>query len=310
MLCFAIVVINPNSLKRAPWPLPMPWDLSFFQWVGSVTLTGTWIGFLTGERKLLFPIQEWTLCYEVQFYIVIGILMTLSGRRFFQAMAFLTAAVAAIDFVVICYPIPIRGFIFDEHWFMFAAGVGLYWDLHCATSRQANTFRMIACSVLVGLAIVATTTTIFGQGSQFSAWRVAEALVFAGVLWFLKRHDERIASLTFLNGFKSCVVICYSIFLTHLFPAKILSQQLSYLGYHDDSSILFVCIPMTLTMSVALGYVFYVLVERRFHAGRCEFARQQPVPNAIKTPDAPRETLEFKQLHRATPSNFSGKEAA
>ncbi|MEI8021728.1 MAG: acyltransferase, partial [Schlesneria sp.] len=227
LICFAMDFINPGSLKRAPWPLSMPWDLSFFQWFGSATLTGTWIGFLTGESRLLFPIQAWTLCYETQFYVVIGILLALSGRRFFRGVAFLTAAVAAVDFLVICYAIPIRGFFFDEHWFMFAAGVGLYWDLHCATSRQAAAFRMIACSVLVGLTVLAATTTIFGHESQFSAWRVVEALGFAGVLWFLKRYDEPIASLSFLNGFKFCGVICYSIYLTHIFPVKFLSQQLS-----------------------------------------------------------------------------------
>ena len=310
LICFAIDFINPGSLKRAPWSLPMPWDLSFFQWVGSATLTGTWIGFLTGESKLLFPIQAWTLCYETQFYVVIGILLALSGRRFFQAIVFLTGAVAAVDFLVICCPIPIRGFFIDEHWFMFAAGVGLYWDLHCATSRQARAFRMIACSVLVGLTVLAATTTIFGHGSQFSAWRVVEALGFAGLLWFLKRYDDRIASLSFLNGFKSCGVICYSIYLTHLFPVKLLSLQLSYLGYNDDSSFVFVCIPLTLTMSIVLGSVFHVSVERRFLAGRFQIALKQPGSNAIKTSDTPCETLEFRQLHRATPSNSSGKKAA
>ncbi len=310
LICFAVNFINPGSLKRAPWPLPMPWDLSFFQWVGSATLTGTWIGFLTGESKLLFPIQAWTLCYETQFYVVIGILLALSGRRFFQAIAFLTAAVATVDFVVICYSIPIRGFFVDEHWFMFAAGVGLYWDLHCATSSQAKAFRMIACSVLVALAVLAATTSIFGHGSQFSAWRVVEAMGFAGVLWFLKRYDERIASLSFLNGFKLCGVICYSIYLTYLFPLKLLSRQLAYLGYNDDWSIALVCIPMTLTMSVVLGYVFHVSVERPFLTGRYELARKQQRSNAIKTPDTPGETLEFRQLRRATPSNSSGKKAA
>ena len=289
----------------------MPWDLSFFQWVGSVTLTGTWIGFLTGEPKLHFPIQEWTLCYETQFYVVIGILVALSGRRFFQAMACLTVAVATVDFLVVCYPIPIRGFFFDEHWFMFAAGVGLYWDLHCATSKQASIFRTIACSVLVGLTIVASTTTIFGHGSQFSAWRVVEAFGFAGLLWFLKRYDDRIAKLHFLNGFKSCGVICYSIYLTHLFPAKFLSQALSYLGYHDNSSIVFVGIPLTLTVSILLGYVFHIFVERRFLNRLYEVACKPPRSQATKTPGQPRETLEFHQFHRRpAPSNPPGNVAA
>jgi peptidoglycan/LPS O-acetylase OafA/YrhL len=310
LICFVIDFFSPSSLKRAPWPLPMPWDLSFFQWVGSVTLTDTWIGSLTGESKMHFPIQEWTLCYEMQFYVVIGVLLALSGHRFFQAVAFLTAGVATLDFLVLCYPIPVRGFFFDEHWFMFAAGVGLYWDLHCATPKQARFFRMFAVSVLVGLTILATTTTIVGNGSQFSAWRVVKAIGFAGLLLFLKTYDERIASLYYLNGFKSCGVICYSIYLTHLFPAKFLSQQLSFLGYHDNWSIAFVCIPLTLTMSVLLGYVFHVSVERRFLIGHYDLARRQPRSNAIKTSDTPCETLYFNQLNRAASTNSPVKKAA
>ena len=169
---------------------------------------------------------------------------------------------------------------------------------------------MLACLVLVGLTVLAATTTIFGHGSQFSAWRVVEAMGFAGLLWFLKRYDERIDSLTFLNGFKSCGVICYSIYLTHLFPTKFLSQQLAYLGYNDDWSIAFVCIPLTLTMSIVVGYIFHVSAERPFLTGYFELARKQPRSNAIKTPDTSGETLEFRQLRRATPSNSSGKKAA
>ncbi|MEI8019636.1 MAG: hypothetical protein WCH39_15630, partial [Schlesneria sp.] len=87
-------------------------------------------------------------------------------------------------------------------------------------------------------------------------------------------------------------------------------EQLSYLGYYDDWSIAFVCIPLTLTMSVVLGYVFHVSVERRFVTCRYEIVPEQPGSNAIKTSGTPRETLAFSQLHRAIPSNSSGKKAA
>ncbi len=310
LICFAIDFFSPDSLRRAPWPLPMPWDLTFFQWVGSITLTNTWIGFLTGQPKLDFPIQQWTLCYEMQFYVVIGVILSLVGRRFFQATAILTAVIAAVDILVLCYPVPIRGFFFDEHWFMFAAGVGLYWDLHCATPNQSIVFRITACGALVGLTTLASTTTIFGNGSPFSAWRVVEAMGFAGLLLFLKKYDVRIASLNCLSGFKFCGVICYSIYLTHLFPTKFLNQQFAFLGYHDDWSIVFVCMPLTLVMSVSLGYIFHVLVERRFLISRSELPRQQTGSNAIKMSDAPCETVTFNQFHLAASSKPPVKKAA
>ena len=310
LICFAIDFFSPNSLKRAPWPLPMPWDLSSFQWVGNITLTNTWIGFLTGQPKLSFPIQQWTLCYEMQFYVLIGVILSLSGRRFFPVTAILTVVIAAVDALLLRFPIPVRGFFFDEHWFMFAAGVGLYWDLHCAGPKQRIAFRIAACGVFVGLATLALTTTIFGNGSQFSAWRVVEAIGFAGLLLFLKKYDVQIASLRFLNVFQFCGAICYSIYLTHLFPTKVLSQQLSYLGYHDDWSIVFVCIPLTLVMSVALGYIFHVLVERRFLLGHSELPRRQPVSDAVKSSETPSELLSFNDFQRAAASRRPMKKAA
>jgi len=188
--------------------------------------------------------------------------------------------------------------------------VALYWDLHCATTKQATIFRMIAFSVLVGLTTLASTTTIFGNGSQFSAWRVVAAMGFAGLLLFLKRYDERIASLNYLDGLKLCGVICYSIYLTHLFPVKLLCQQLSFLGYRDDWSIFCMCIPLTLTMSILLGYVFHVSVERRFLDVRYNIANKESRSNPHRTSETPRETPGLEEFHRDAPANPPVKKAA
>src|SRR5262249_47245501 len=133
--CFAIDRVYPGLLTMTPWPLPVPWELSPLQWLGCVSLTGTWIGYFTGQETLCFPIQSWTLCYEEQFYAVAGILMAFSGRHFFRMAGLITAAVFAIDTSVLIFDFNVKGFFFDEYWFMFAAGIGVYWCLHCASKR-------------------------------------------------------------------------------------------------------------------------------------------------------------------------------
>ena len=86
--CFDIDRVYPGLLKMTPWPLPVPWELTPAQWLGCVTLTGTWLGYFTGPPpELCFPIQSWTLCYEEQFYAMIGVMLAFSGRHFFRVAA-------------------------------------------------------------------------------------------------------------------------------------------------------------------------------------------------------------------------------
>ena len=218
---------------------------------------------------------------KFSFYVVFGILLGCSGHRFFRAIAILTIIIAVLDTLFLCYQIRIRGLCIDEHWYMFAVGIGLFWDLNKATSRQAIWGRMIVALAMIVLSILASTTTIFGMGSQFSAWRIIEAVSFATLLLCLKRYDERIARISGLNWLKSCGVMCYSIYLTHLFPGKLLSQQLISAGFSDDLSIVLICIPLALSMSISLGYIFHTLVERRFLTGSVQ--RHSPIPASIET---------------------------
>ena len=162
--------------------------------------------------------------------------------------------------------------------------------------------QSVLIASIVGLLILARTTTLFGNGSQFSALRVVGALGFAQLLVWLKRHDERINNLKWLNWLKSCGVMCYSIYLVHLFPGKLLSQLMLIAGYRSDASILFICIPMALATSIALGYLFHVTVERRFltsHRGNRVQPRNQgtqlELPEMVPNLDPPRWTLSFQE---------------
>ena len=230
-------------LQQSPWAIPVPWELSFSQWLGCITLSGTWIGYLTGEPQLCFPMQSWTLCYEEQFYAVVGLLLALSGTKFFRIATILTASIVAIDAAALMFHVPIHGVFFDEHWLMFAAGVGVYWALNCATPRQSAMFQFSLIGAIIGLGLLASRTSIFGEHSHVSGWRVVAALGFALVLTWLKRYDEKIVALTSLNWLKSCGIMCYSIYLVHLVPAKLIGQSMRIAGYDGSISILFICVP-------------------------------------------------------------------
>ena len=98
---------------------------------------------------------------------------------------------------------------------------------------------------------------------------------FAQLLIWLKRYDEHVENAKWLNWLKSCGVMCYSIYLVHLFPGKLISQVLLVTGFHNDASILFICVPLALAVSISLGYLFHVTVEHHFLTSNRE-SRVQP----------------------------------
>lgn len=263
-LCCAFEYLVPGRLGSAPWPVTMPWDMNFIQWFGSLTLTGTWCGRLLGESAACYPIQAWSLCYEEQFYAVIGTLLLLGGRHLFRATAILTGLVLLVDLICLRTGLNIKGFFFDEHWLMFAAGVGVFWTVNRATRLQAHWYFALLVSAIFALFAASFTTSLFGHGSQFSAWRVISALGFALLLTTLKKADRQIANWVRLDWLKSCGVMCYSIYLIHLFPCKIISLELIRAGFRDDLSTLLLTIPLCLVTAISLGYIFHQLVERRF----------------------------------------------
>ena len=72
--------------------LAEPLSLRPLQWLGNVTLTESW-RYLLGlpGRRYLFE-HIWILCYEEQFYVIVGLIMIASYRRVF----FLAAAIVAV----------------------------------------------------------------------------------------------------------------------------------------------------------------------------------------------------------------------
>lgn len=101
-------IIWPISFSDRFHPINRPWEDSLYAWFGSRTLTETWRSHVIGDKTYLLFGHLWTLCYEEQFYVVVGVLLSISRRRFFMNALGLTALV-----VVVCTTIPkhvIKGF--------------------------------------------------------------------------------------------------------------------------------------------------------------------------------------------------------
>src|SRR5207342_3649324 len=105
-------IVSPMTLK--PW-----------QWLGNITLTEGWRGSILWRGGAgWWHGHTWSLGYEEQFYLVVGILLLTTGQRWLRAAGALTACMAI---AYIFLPLgPVAGFFVDGSWLFFAYGLALY----------------------------------------------------------------------------------------------------------------------------------------------------------------------------------------
>ncbi len=239
-------------LSSPPWAQLRPWWYSPSQWFGNLTLTETWRHYVFGSARAHFPGQAWTLCYEEQFYFVTGLLLACCATRFFAGAALVSAATIAAMIVSRVSGVSIDGFFFDGSWLLFAAGVLAYYQINHAGRAGAR----VAQAVLVLAVPVSMIYSPMG-GS-------VPALALAAALPLLHPLDARIASTPLLRPLELCGQMCYSLYLVHQIPVKAVSTALREAGVTSPWATLTITVPLCILVSVALGWLFHIAVERRF----------------------------------------------
>jgi peptidoglycan/LPS O-acetylase OafA/YrhL len=253
-------------LSGGAWPQYRPTWFSGSQWIGNVTLTESWRYHLFGGMKGQFVGQAWTLCYEEQFYFVTGMLLLFSRRWFFPGIAIVSIATGLAAAWAQGAGVHVDGFFFDGSWLLFAVGVAVFYRLRYATGRQA-----VALDALLLLAIPLSmwlSVPIYGAITGFA---------FAAALPWLYRFDRNMAASAALKPLLVCGQMCYSLYLVHQIPVKAVSTALYRNGATGPLSTLTIVIPASIALSVGLGWIFHVAVERRF--------LNTPVPEPAAAPD-------------------------
>jgi len=252
--CFFVLDYGWSSplLSSSPWMQYRPWWYSPSQWIGNLTLTETWRHYLFGSPRGHFPGQAWTLCYEEQFYFVMGMLLLVSRKRFFAGVALVSALTAGVALLCRSAGVPIEGFFFDGSWLLFAAGVAAYYRLHHASSGTATALTWL----LIGAVPVSWffPVPIYGATVGFC---------FAAALPALYEAERRFGSYRF-PPLVTCGRMCYSLYLVHQIPVKAVSMALYRAGVTSAAATLAVTVPSAVAVSLGLGWTFYQLVERRF----------------------------------------------
>jgi peptidoglycan/LPS O-acetylase OafA/YrhL len=246
----------------APAHVPGPQSLTFGQWFGNVTLTETWRWHVTGgvERWILSP--AWTLCYEEQFYAVVGLVLLAAPRYFFGTFVWVSIFVGVGLFAFPSLGIRTEGLFLDGQWLMFAAGLLAYYALNYASARG----RFWSC-VALGFGVLCAVA----EPRLLLRPRVGEpnlsflaAFVFALFIIMAKRWDGFLTSARCLRPLRFCGVMCYSLYLVHWPVVTVVGHLFDVLGVKHPAAVLGVTVPACVAVAVSVAWLFHVLVERRF----------------------------------------------
>lgn len=264
---FAIVVtllvgLASTSVFESCKQLPRVASFTAADWIGNFAAATSWLPKLSGGESNYLLLNTWTLCYEEQFYVVTGLLLLCSPRRFFLLAYIVAGVTIAVRHGCRTAGVPTNGFFFDGHWLMFAAGILLYQRINYLTGRTAW-MAIMALGMAAAYGLGERLLTIDPHDKHMGEY-IFVAATFAIFLSVIKRWDDSIANHWSLAPFRWCGKISYSIYLTH-FPITVLAACLiGMLGIHHDGHVFLITIPICLALSLPLSWIFYQLVERHF----------------------------------------------
>ena len=253
-------LIIPGILSSQPVPYLRPWWYSGWQWLGSLTLTETWRHHLVGGPRGNFPGHAWTLCYEEQFYAVMGFLLVVAPRRLFAAIACVTLSVVLIVLLAGEW-MPIEGFFFDGSWLLFAAGIIVYYKINYASRITSRLIDVLFLAGLLHAMFGPIPIAAFDHNQRVNAIAaLATALLFS----VLHRWDLYFEGMAMLRPLAFCGKICYSMYLIHPPLVRCVGKSFHRLGVRGDLATLTLTTPISIAISIVAAWVFYTMVERRF----------------------------------------------
>jgi peptidoglycan/LPS O-acetylase OafA/YrhL len=245
----------PGLLSDRLNPITMPWRLGPWNWLGNLTLTETWLGPLSG-REQFFLGPAWTLCFEEQFYAVTGMLLVVCRRRFFSG----ALAVTGLTMFARLTNLTVPGVFIDGRWFMFAAGIAVYW----AVNYPPGAGRRIAVGLVVGGLGYAVLHPPLPGGDPGHYKELLAAFVFALAIMALRRWDGKLARHPLLRPLMFCGTLCFSLYLLHWPITKAISHGAVLAGFTGGPWTVLVVIPVCCGCSIATARLFHRVVERRF----------------------------------------------
>jgi peptidoglycan/LPS O-acetylase OafA/YrhL len=243
--------------------LPRWQEWTLWNWLGNVSATESWQYHLSGTRVSYLMKNTWTLCYEEQFYAIVGLFLFLASGRFLGASLLLCGLTLACRHIARWQGWDLDGWFFQGHWLLFAAGIFLHHQLTHATRRQwwatSGLFLLGIC-----YAVVDRQFGAIDEGDKHLDEYLFVSCSFAFLLLALRPWDTNLNQARLLGPLRWCGQRSYSIYLTHYPVVVALSCFLGQVGYQTPEQWFLVTLPLCVAVSLLLGWIFFILVERYF----------------------------------------------
>jgi peptidoglycan/LPS O-acetylase OafA/YrhL len=255
-------------------------DPSFRDWAMNSTLT-QWLALVYDPagwphvNSTLFVSVYWSLCYEEQFYLVVGLIAFCLGRS--QGLVYAVLGVFALSWIL-AYPHTCYGW-FIEYWPMFFVGCIVYFRLCVAKATWCR--RSIDVAMILGAtsALIAANAVVSGNdfGHSWSGWNGSAsarnslgdlflALLFGIALVALRPLDNYYKESRWLSRPLGWLgAISYSLYLVHNFNLRITEWASKFLfgllGLASwEPGIAF----MQVVALILVGACFWFFAERPF----------------------------------------------
>lgn len=245
-----IVTGGPNDLDR-PW----------IHWLQNLTLT-QWLAVpfdpihWPADNPTLFVTAFWSLNYEMQFYVIIGLGM-LVAARLGVALAWQIALLAGLGLV--------WNFVFPDGWITglfieyvahFSLGGALYFVLcesRHALAPHALTATMAFLGVVCGAGMMLAAARGLSAPRAYEEFLVLAAFIAALVL--LRPASTAIARHPLWQPIAALGTISYSLYLIHQFNLAMTAAAAEAIGLSDAARAM-VSVALMLMIAVAFWFLF------------------------------------------------------
>jgi len=254
----ARAILDPGNDFRRP----------FLDWVQNLTLT-QWISDLfhpvhwPAQNPKLFVAAFWSLNYEEQFYLVMGVGLAVS-MRLGVPMIIPVLSLGAVG-LIWNWMIPgnwICG-LFIEYWAHFALGSCLFFVL-CQYPNAR--YRQMFCGAVLFLGLACGGRLILGNTIDYDGQRaIIELLLLAAVtlaLFFLRPLSPRISISPLWRPIAALGTISYSLYLVHQFNLRMVSLIAHRLTPAGSPHVVLLAAIVSLHLLVAT--LFWHFCERPF----------------------------------------------
>lgn len=250
-------------------------------WFQNFTLT-QWLTLVTApasfaaDNPTLAVAAFWSLNYEEQFYLVVGLLLLLTRWRgkngVFEGLAALMVVGAVWNALIPAWSF---GF-FVEYWVLFGSGGLVYFRLCGGLSEGGRRVIDAGLATLLLLALAGATVGGYGWGiaarSVYAEWAIGAG--FALLLVALRGWSPSFATTLPGAALMKLGTITYSLYLVHQFNLRAAAAVAGWLLPAGSPSLL--VITGQLCYLIALATVFWYFCERPFLNDRLAPATAAP----------------------------------